>query len=719
MNRIRNSTIERIPRRGLFLVACIISLAMQPFTTRAAVAATTLPVLWTAGGLSAGSDSAGPAARMAVDAWGNIAIVSGPAGGSLLAVTSYTPDGLLRWRSTIAPISGTFGGSWVVAAPNGDVVALGIQSGTGGMVAVTLVRFDFYGTFQFRVDTNSGGIVRSVGRLVVDGQGNAYLPFNSILHKYSPSGVLLWETPTSVRDGGTALSPDGADVVVTGAIGGNWRTAAFDTATGAPNWLVVAPEGIATTDLVVDQTRVYVTGQGVTGANTPAIAYSLTVVAYDRATGARLWRTDSRPGSLTGAAGLRMALAPDGNLVAAGQASVSGCLSWWTVALNATNGAVRWQALRDTTPLCLDEVPAVVFVLPDGTTVVSGTGGPPVVVMGSSYLRGATVGYSPNGTVLWEAFSPAATVWAAALPSGDVCATGGADALITCFAVSAPASPPAAPSGLTARFAGGSILLAWQDNATDETAFSVERSVFTGTGWTSFVVLATLGANATSYADTSFTSSNLNYRVRASNAGGDSAYSNTAAIIIVSANDPPTAIMSATPSSGTAPLTVTFDGSGSTDSFGGFVTSWAWAFGDGTTGTGVTTTHAYSTPGTYVATLTVTDNGHLSSTTSTSIAVTAPPLPGAPANLTAAALSRSSIGLTWTNTTTNQTEVRIERCKGSGCRNFAQVAVVAGTATAFTDVGLASRTTYRYRVRAHNVTGDSAYSNTASAQTRR
>jgi hypothetical protein len=41
------------------------------------------------------------------------------------------------------------------------------------------------------------------------------------------------------------------------------------------------------------------------------------------------------------------------------------------------------------------------------------------------YIPAVTVGYDPNGTLLWEAFSTLATVWATALPSGDVCATGG------------------------------------------------------------------------------------------------------------------------------------------------------------------------------------------------------------------------------------------------------------------------------------------------------
>ena len=103
MNRIINSTLKRITVRSLLLTAFIISLAMQPFTASAAGGATQIPVLWTVGGLSAGLDSAGQAARIATDAFGNVAVVSGPSGGRDLAVTSYTADGILRWRRTVSP----------------------------------------------------------------------------------------------------------------------------------------------------------------------------------------------------------------------------------------------------------------------------------------------------------------------------------------------------------------------------------------------------------------------------------------------------------------------------------------------------------------------------------------------------------------------------------------------------------------------------------------
>ncbi|MFG6492868.1 PKD domain-containing protein [Microbacterium sp. P03] len=54
-------------------------------------------------------------------------------------------------------------------------------------------------------------------------------------------------------------------------------------------------------------------------------------------------------------------------------------------------------------------------------------------------------------------------------------------------------------------------------------------------------------------------------------------------------------------------LSVAFDGSTTSDSDGS-VASYAWTFGDGQTGTGVSPTHVYATAGTYAVTLTATDN---------------------------------------------------------------------------------------------------------------
>jgi PKD repeat protein len=143
-------------------------------------------------------------------------------------------------------------------------------------------------------------------------------------------------------------------------------------------------------------------------------------------------------------------------------------------------------------------------------------------------------------------------------------------------------------------------------------------------------------------------------------------------------------------------------------------------FGDGAPSFNSSTSHTYTAAGTYTATLTVFYTNLASASDTITITVSAASsLPAAPSNLTAMALSKSQINLTWTNNSANQDGVKIERCKGSSCTNFTQITTVAGTATTFTDSGLAANTAYRYRVRAYNSAGDSPYSNIAGAKTLR
>jgi PKD repeat protein len=75
---------------------------------------------------------------------------------------------------------------------------------------------------------------------------------------------------------------------------------------------------------------------------------------------------------------------------------------------------------------------------------------------------------------------------------------------------------------------------------------------------------------------------------------------------------------------------VTFDASQSTSTFP--IVSWAWDFGDGTTGNGLSLQHVYSAVGTYNVRLTLTDNQGLSNTANQLITiVTPPPDPNQPA----------------------------------------------------------------------------------------
>lgn len=75
----------------------------------------------------------------------------------------------------------------------------------------------------------------------------------------------------------------------------------------------------------------------------------------------------------------------------------------------------------------------------------------------------------------------------------------------------------------------------------------------------------------------------------------------------VGENDPPVADIQASPLSGTAPLTVTFDGSGSTDS-DGLILAHDWTFPDGTNDATEIVDHLFPNPGTFVISLKVTDD---------------------------------------------------------------------------------------------------------------
>ncbi|MEA3290626.1 MAG: S8 family serine peptidase [Campylobacterota bacterium] len=87
-----------------------------------------------------------------------------------------------------------------------------------------------------------------------------------------------------------------------------------------------------------------------------------------------------------------------------------------------------------------------------------------------------------------------------------------------------------------------------------------------------------------------------------------------------SPNIAPVANILVNPTSGDAPLTVSFDGSNSSDEDGSIV-SYLWEFGDNTTSNQAVSTHSYTTPGTYYSKLTVTDDKGATGSNQTQITV--------------------------------------------------------------------------------------------------
>ena len=92
-------------------------------------------------------------------------------------------------------------------------------------------------------------------------------------------------------------------------------------------------------------------------------------------------------------------------------------------------------------------------------------------------------------------------------------------------------------------------------------------------------------------------------------------------------NEPPTAVINIV---SVANLTVELSGFNSMAAPGATIASYAWSFGDGTTGTGTNVTHTYAKNGTYRINLTVTDSFGLSDKTSVKVTVSSTPVPPPP-----------------------------------------------------------------------------------------
>jgi len=170
----------------------------------------------------------------------------------------------------------------------------------------------------------------------------------------------------------------------------------------------------------------------------------------------------------------------------------------------------------------------------------------------------------------------------------------------------------------------------------------------------------------------------------------------------LSGNLPPVAQISADPTSGTVPLTVDFDGSGSYDSDGTIVL-YSWDFGDGNIATGVNVSHTYTFPGTFTAFLTVTDNDSAEAYDSINITVEQddPDFIEAPSNLEGT-VSSGVVTLTWTDNSDNEEGFYIERgTKAGKSVVYDDVDWVGQDVTTYLDSPGSGR--YYYRVQAFNM----------------
>lgn len=150
-------------------------------------------------------------------------------------------------------------------------------------------------------------------------------------------------------------------------------------------------------------------------------------------------------------------------------------------------------------------------------------------------------------------------------------------------------------------------------------------TVFLSTDGTNLMTVANVPSTQSAYNFGGYALAAGNYKVYVKAVGAPFMRNHMSPAVALSiGNQPPSAKLSVTPSSGTAPATVTANASASNDP-DGYIAKTTIDFGDGTVVTGATASHLYSKPGTYVVTSSVTDNDGATSKATATVSIVAPP----------------------------------------------------------------------------------------------
>ncbi|HLF26430.1 MAG TPA: fibronectin type III domain-containing protein [Anaerolineae bacterium] len=368
------------------------------------------------------------------------------------------------------------------------------------------------------------------------------------------------------------------------------------------------------------------------------------------------------------------------------------------------------------------------------SSVLAGSGAVTLMVNGLNFVSGAVVrvdGINRPTTFLSSSqlttqlsSTDTASVGARAISVFNPAPGGGLSNILTfTIAFTPPAMPPAAPSNLSATAISSSqVNLSWQDNSTNEQGFLLKRQ---GPNDVSFVDIATLGVNVTTYSDTTvLANTTYTYRVRAFNANGNSPNSNDAAVTTPGGPPPPAAPTNlvATAVSGSQ---VTLSWQDNSTNEQGFLLKRKGPNDVGfvdlaTLGQNVNTYVDTSvSPATLYMYRVRAFNANGNSANSNDASVTTPggaTPPAAPSNLMATAISSSQVNLSWQDNSNDEQGFLLKR-QGPNDVSFVDIATLGPNVTTYTDTNVSANTTYTYRVRAFNANGNSVNSNDAAVTT--
>ncbi len=274
------------------------------------------------------------------------------------------------------------------------------------------------------------------------------------------------------------------------------------------------------------------------------------------------------------------------------------------------------------------------------------------------------------------------------------------------------ATAPAAPTNLAATtLSSTQVRLDWTDSSDRENLFKIERRIGTGP-WTQ---IGTAEANVGTYTDGGFSSTaSYAYRVRASNAIGDSAYSNEVTAGLPSPFPaPPSSLHAAAVFADRIDLAWTDNADNETAFWIERKTEPTGVWGQiDTVAADVNSYSDVSLPaGQYSYRLRAANDAGTSDYSNVlTIGTLAPP--AAPSDLAATVLSSTQVRLIWTDSDDNESGFKIERQDDGGA--WVQIDTVAADVTTYTDSTVSPSIAYSYRLRATNAVGDSAYCAPAS-----
>jgi len=343
--------------------------------------------------------------------------VNGPHGHGQIATAAYqAATGGRLWAARYhGPVNSNSTATSVVVSPDGQEVFVTGRTAPrkGGSTGVTLAYRATTGAAVWAAVNPSGRPTRALSAAVspdgstvystgTDGAGLVTIAYNAA------SGATDWSQEyTGPQSGGggsaIAVSPDGSTVFVTGGVMASlgdeeYATVAYQAATGAMRWAQVQNgsngsfgDDSAATALAVSP------GGGtvfVTGLLTTTSGASYGTLAYDAATGTKLWlqRYETPSATTLNDFAAALAVSPGGT-----QVFVTGAAnnSYGTVAYAAATGARQWVDLYH--PGCCNGASSVA-VSPDGSTVyVTGTAAYP-----HESSKYATLAYdSATGATRW------------------------------------------------------------------------------------------------------------------------------------------------------------------------------------------------------------------------------------------------------------------------------------------------------------------------------